>query len=142
MKNLIFICHGNTFRSQIAEAIFNHNPKEGWQACSYGTLINEEEIQGDNILKISPQMNIVINEMKKNGMDISNNYSKRLFPESLIGAEKVIVMSEVKYDPDWLSDKEYERWEIPNPEIINPKILEEVIVLLTKKIEELKDRLS
>jgi protein-tyrosine-phosphatase len=50
-------------------------------------------------------------------------------------------MSEVEYEPDWLLDKRFERWEIPNPEIATQEKTEEVIYLLTEKIEKLKKTL-
>jgi len=141
MKKLIFICHGNTFRSPIAEAIFNHNPKEGWKASSYGTAVLEEKVQGLRIADSPYHLEIAIKEMEKRGMDISEKCCDQLFPEYLEGASNVIVMSESKYEPDWLLDKRFERWEIPNPEIVTQDITEKIIDLLTEKIEDLKKRL-
>ncbi len=36
-KQVLFICTGNSCRSQMAEAIVNHDPKNGWVAMSAGT---------------------------------------------------------------------------------------------------------
>lgn len=141
MKKLVFICHGNAFRSPVAEALFNYNPKEGWMAYSCGTLVKEENIQGETMLEISPSLEVVIKTMKNRGINVSMKHSDRLFPEFLEDADKVIVMSEEEYTPDWLSDREDERWEVPNPEILNEEIVENIINILSKKIEELKNRM-
>ena len=37
MKNILFLCTGNSCRSQIAEAIVNQKLSESWQAFSAGT---------------------------------------------------------------------------------------------------------
>ena len=36
-KSVLFLCTGNSCRSQMAEAIVNSNPNNGWQAFSAGT---------------------------------------------------------------------------------------------------------
>ena len=38
MKKVLFLCTGNSCRSQIAEAVVNHRLKESWQAYSAGTF--------------------------------------------------------------------------------------------------------
>jgi arsenate reductase len=36
-KTILFVCSGNTCRSQMAEAIFNHFAPQGWEAVSAGS---------------------------------------------------------------------------------------------------------
>lgn len=141
MKKLVFICHGNTFRSQIAEAIFNHSPKPGWIACSYGTAVAEQNISGLKLSESPWDLSALLEGMKNLGMDISENYSKQLSPTDLENTDKVIVMTELDCVPEWLSERNYERWEIPNAKFVTKKILDEVVTLLTEKIEELKKHL-
>jgi arsenate reductase (thioredoxin) len=38
MNTVLFLCTGNSCRSQMAEAIVNHDCSENWQAYSAGTL--------------------------------------------------------------------------------------------------------
>lgn len=141
MKKLVFICHGNTFRSPIAEAIFNHSPKKGWEACSYGTAVAEQNIDGLKISESPWPVDLLIEDMKRRGMDISEKRSTQLLPKYLDSVDKVIVMTEIEYVPDWLSEKNYERWEVPNTKVITQKILDDVVLILNSKIEELKKRL-
>ncbi|GEM_PF-5989247 len=142
MKKLVFICHGNTFRSPIAEAVFNKDPKDGWRAYSCGTLIKEENIEGESILDVWPGEIFIVNEMKKRGMDISLKHTARLYPEYLEDADKVIIMSEEDLTPDWLLDRAYERWDILNPENPNDDLIIDIINKITEKVNELKTRLK
>lgn len=142
MKKLIFICHGNSFRSPIAEAIFNHNPKDGWKACSYGTAVEKQKLQGIRMNESPYKLDIVINELKKRDIDISDKYCDQLNPEYLIDVDKVIVMTEIEFTPTWLMKRNDERWEIPNPEILTEVIVKQIIDLLQDKIEVLKKNLK
>ncbi len=38
MKNILFLCTGNSCRSQMAEALINHDCHSEWQSFSAGTL--------------------------------------------------------------------------------------------------------
>jgi len=80
MKNVLFVCVGNTGRSQMAEAFFNHLAGGKAKASSAGT--NPANI-------IDPTVVQVMNEV---GIDISSNRPKKLTLEMLNQADKVITM--------------------------------------------------
>ena len=141
MKKLIFIDHGNSFRSPVAEAIFNHNSKEGWKAYSYGTAVIEQKTEGLKLSESPFPLGLLINEMKKRGIDISQKCCEQLLPEYLEEADKVVSMVEKEYIPDWLSSGGYEHWEVINPEVHTIEIVNSVIDKLTEKIEILKKSL-
>ena len=77
---MLFVCVGNSGRSQMAEAFFNHLTKGKARAMSAGT---------NPASKVDPT---VIELMKELGIDLSSHYPKKLTAEMLEGADKVITM--------------------------------------------------
>jgi len=142
MKKLIFICRGNKLRSPIAEAIFNKDPVKGWKAFSYGTEVEKEGWQNMKLSQFGGDLQIALEEMGKLDMDISNKKCNQILPEYVEKANKVIVMAETKFVPDWLEKKNYERWEIHNPENISEFYDQDLISLLSEKVNELKKSLE
>jgi protein-tyrosine-phosphatase len=80
MKNVLFVCVGNSGRSQMAEAFFNQLAGGKAKASSAGTNPASE---------VSPT---VIQAMKEVGIDISNNRPKKLTLDMLKLADRVITM--------------------------------------------------
>jgi protein-tyrosine-phosphatase len=78
-KIILFICEGNSGRSQMAEAFFNQISKK-WKAISAGTDIDKE---------IHP---LTIQLMKEVGIDVSKQKPKLLTVELMKNANKIIVM--------------------------------------------------
>jgi len=78
-KIILFICKGNSGRSQMAEAFFNSLSKKA-KAISAGT---------DPDKKIHPW---TIEVMKEVGIDVSQQKPKLLFDELLKKAEQIIIM--------------------------------------------------
>ena len=141
MKKLVFLCRGNKLRSPIAETIFNKNPKTGWVAFSYGTAVEKEGWENMKISDFDNDLNLIVNELKKDGIDISNKICQQVQPKYLDDANKIIVMAEKDTIPDWLEQIEYERWNIPNPNNILEFHEQHVVLLLNQKIGELKKAL-
>ncbi|MGD0856628.1 MAG: arsenate reductase ArsC [Dehalococcoidia bacterium] len=80
MKKIIFVCVGNSGRSQMAEAIFNKMTEGEALAASAGTMPAG---------LVDPD---VIELMKEEGIDISSAKPKQLTTEMLKEADKVITM--------------------------------------------------
>ena len=78
-KTVLFICKGNSGRSQMAEAFFNLLSKKG-KAISAGTKPDK---------KIHP---LTIKIMKEVGIDINQQKPKLLTNEMMRKADKIIVM--------------------------------------------------
>lgn len=84
-------------------------------------------------------MDIVINKVKeKYGRDISSESCKQVEESFVAQADKIIMMSEREYIPQWLNNYRWEYWQIPNPDIITPDITDEVMGLLDEKIAALR----
>ncbi len=123
------------FRSQIAEAIYNRLAIDGSVSESYGTNVSARNGEG-TVLSSCSVLDLELEFMKNKGMDISNNICKQITPELLKDNSKIIMMSEPEFIPEWIKSYPYEYWEIPNPEVHTPEILENVYNLLYKKITE------
>jgi len=128
-KTVLFICKGNSGRSQMAQAIFSCSSK-GWKAMSAGT--NPDE-------KIHPW---TVEVMKEIQIDVSQKKPRLLTFEMLEKADKVIVMdSEVlkEIPPKYLS--KVEDWKIGK---LLGKSIEEIREIrdeIKKKVEKLLEEL-
>jgi arsenate reductase (thioredoxin) len=86
MNTILFVCIGNAYRSQMAEAFFNHHNKDsGYLAISAGT---------------QPMGHIpaaTIQLMADKGISLSRHKSKRLTPDMIAHAAKIYIL----YDDDF-----------------------------------------
>jgi len=80
MKKVLFICIGNSGRSQMAEAFFNQKTQGKAVAISAGT---------NPAAQLNPT---VVTAMRESGIDIADKKPKLLTTEMLEGAERVIAM--------------------------------------------------
>ena len=103
MKNVLFVCVGNTGRSQMAEAFFNHLAGGKVKALSAGT--NPANIIDPKVVEI----------MKEVGIDISSNRPKKLTVEMLDQADKVITMGCGTENVCPASFAETEDWGLEDP---------------------------
>ena len=141
MKKVIFICRGNMHRSPTAEALYNFLKKDDSIAESYGTMV---EAEGRTGVKLSsyPEYITLINYLKKHfGIDISNHASIQITPKLLEDANKIVVMCEEAYIPDWLKKYNYEHWNIVD-DFSTPEILEKDVKTIKEKVENLNSTFS
>ena len=80
MKTVLFVCVGNSGRSQMAEAFFNYLAAGRARAISAGT---------NPAKAIAPD---VVLAMKEMGIDISGNTPKALTEDMLAQADRVVTM--------------------------------------------------
>jgi arsenate reductase len=104
MKRVLFLCVGNSCRSQMAEALFRHHAKGKAEAKSAGTR-PAKEIAG-----------LAVEAMKEMGIDISGQKPKPLTEELMEWADTFISMGcgvedscPVLYLPKFVD------WEIEDP---------------------------
>ena len=133
MKKIVFICNGNILRSQIAKALYNKLVKDGSIAYSYGTRVEAKDRQGVLISSVKG-MNVTINELLKQGIDISNERCDELKEEYLKNVDKIVVMADKEYIPPWLNNYKFEYWEIINPDYFGSKIAKDVIESIREKV--------
>ena len=102
MPTVLFVCQGNIFRSQVAEAFFNAWAPEGWRAVSGGT---------NPKAAIHPEAVALMAEM---GIDISHQKPKSLDLNVAASAWRVIAMCSMPTCPVDIADKT-EHWEVVDP---------------------------
>ena len=102
MKEVLFICVGNTCRSQMAEALFNHYAPKGWRAISAGTRPGKE---------VHP---LALKALKEIAIEHQGR-PKPLTPEMIERSSQVVaVCSEAESCPV-VPGKKIEHWGIPDP---------------------------
>lgn len=103
MRRVLFVCVGNSGRSQMAEALFNHLAPPGLRAESAGT---------NPASAVAPSVILVLSEV---GIDWHRARPKRLTARLRAGAERVISMGcDVRQScPANLMPTE--DWELPDP---------------------------
>jgi len=130
MKTVLFVCVGNSGRSQMAEAFLNHFAKGQARAISAGT---------DPASTVDPT---VIKVMKEVGIDISGNKPKALTPEMIDQANLVITMgcsAEAACPASWVETRD---WGLEDPKGKPIEKVREIrdqikamVVMLLKEIE-------
>lgn len=102
-KYILFVCHENSARSQMAEAFFNHlniNPK--YVGVSAGLKAADS---------IKP---LALEVMKEKGIDISKQKPKNLTLDMIENAEKIITMGCIKSCPTAPPEKTVD-WKLEDP---------------------------
>jgi protein-tyrosine-phosphatase len=103
MKTVLFVCVGNSGRSQMAETFFNHYARGKARAISAGT-------------EPAPSVSrTVVEAMRELGIDISKNKPKALTPEMIDRANLVITMgcsAEAACPAIWVETRD---WALDDP---------------------------
>jgi len=68
MPTVLFVCEGNRFRSQIAEAFFNAWAPPGWTAVSAGT--NPKASLHPKVVELMDEMGINLSRAKPKAIDL------------------------------------------------------------------------
>ena len=129
MKKVLFVCVGNSCRSQMAEAFFNQMSKTAI-ASSAGT-------------KPASSVNtLAIQVMKEIGIDLTNSKPKLLTREMLNDVDKVITMGCGVGDVCPGAIVETEDWGIDDPTGKPINEFRRVRELIKEKVEKLNDELE
>jgi len=124
MKTVLFVCVGNSCRSQMAEAFFNKLSKNN-RAISAGT---------NPAATVFPES---VKAMKEAGIDISDKKPKPLTQEMVEKADRVITMGcEVEVCPA-KHLPEIETWNIEDPYGKPPERFREIRNIIRAEVEKL-----
>lgn len=142
MKQILFICTGNYYRSRIAEILFNHLAEHhalSMKAFSRGLRLNPEKNKG----VISPHAPAFLAEM--NIVTKSIGLPVKLKTADLEAASEIFVLDETEHRPmvrdnfpEWEDKMTF--WNFEDDYVVSP---EHVLPRLRRKIEALvHERLS
>ncbi len=128
--NVLFVCHGNVARSQIAEAFFHYYSSS--PATSAGIVVNRI----GNLLKDEPVfIQTEIDLMRKHNSDISNYRRKLLSADMIEKADRIVVMLPQEMIPQDISkSSKAEIWQIPDPRNMNLQEWEQIILQIKGKV--------
>ena len=109
LMKVLFVCKSNFGRSQIAEAIFNSVSKEH-VATSAGAI--QDRVTNFKLMDF-PEHENLFTCMDEIGIELRNQIAKQLTLEMVDESDKIIVMAEREFWPEFLqnSDK-VTYWEI------------------------------
>lgn len=110
---VLFICKGNYYRSQMAEAIYNHLTKSH-DAFSAGTYVGaKDEPEGQILSNLFKNTSFFFNVLEAHGLHVRNNRTKKLLPEMLNKYDIVVSIAEEPYIPNFLkNDKRVVWWDV------------------------------
>lgn len=104
MGKILFVCMGNSCRSQMAEG-FARNFGEG-----------KIEVKSSGILPASALSKKATQVMAEKGIDIKSQYPKPLFPKDIEWADNIIILSPDIQDPQLdLAQHKIDYWNIEDP---------------------------
>ena len=132
---VLFICKGNWFRSQVAEAIYNQITGTH-DAVSAGTYVGApDEPEGQILSDLFPDP-VFFEAMESHGLYLRNHKTKKLTPEMLQDANVVISMAQEPYIPDFLSKDPRVVWRnVEDYSVVTKELAERTYDTLTRLIK-------
>ena len=134
---ILFICRGNMFRSQMAEALYN-KLSNTIDAISAGTYVGAPDAPEGQIISEHFKTLDFFELMEKNGMYIRDKKTRKLTSEMLAEADITVAMVQDPYIPDFLrNDKKVVWWNIKDPSRATKEVSESTYAQLSLLITDL-----
>lgn len=130
MKRVLFLCTGNSARSQIAEALLRHLGGDSYDVHSAGTDISSE---------VNP---LAIQVLKERGISIEGLYPKGLNEYAGIPFDIVITVcdSAKQSCPYFPGARKTIHWSIEDPAAYQGRY-EEMLLVFRETLEEIENRI-
>ena len=122
MRAVLFVCEGNIFRSQIAEAVFRARAPVGWTAASAGTQVRQDALHPE-----------AVELMREIGISMAGQTPKPLTQEALAAASRVVAICD---------GVDGERWPVVDPADLLKTRWREIRDDLVARVDKLIGRLE
>ncbi len=141
---ILFVCHANAGRSQVAEALFNKLSQH--KAKSAGTRVDKlltERKPATRMVKHATGGPSVIAYMAQEGINVSENTRKQLTPQTVENSDRVVVITSKESWPKYLQESEKVIfWDIPNAVGMTAESAHVVYDQVKKHVKELVDEIG
>ena len=142
--NVIFVCHANIGRSQVAEALFNLRSRHKSSSAGVGV---DQHMRENNVvsktLKDGAPNPHAIPYMLERGVDVSESRRTQLTPEMVNAADLVVVILDADQKVDYLAVAgNVEFWDMADPVGRTQTFADGVFMDIEKKVEELVSRIG
>jgi protein-tyrosine-phosphatase len=136
---ILFVCQANVGRSQVAHGFFGSISKH--EPSSAGTEVEQmmaEFPASTRMVKDALRQKHAIPDMRKHGIDISENLRDQLTPEMVDEADKVIVIADREAWPDYLNAADnVTAWDFPDPVGRDAESAGQIFDEIKRRVEEL-----
>lgn len=140
MKTILFVCHANVTRSQIAAGFFNANAPEGWRALSAGTDVKTEDgADADGrMLKDTPATVHIFAAMEECGINLHENLRHQVTSTMIDEADIVLALVPKETCPDFMQNSPKTLyWEVADVESATLEEFEKVRDVIQPLVTEL-----
>ena len=141
---VLFVCDGNVYRSQVAQACFDNlsqhdSESAGLRVDKWMAVLNLPSKK----VKDAPFIRSIGHIKRAFGVDISEKERKQLTPEMVDEAELVIVIAEKSGWPDYLNEGEkVVFWDIPDPYEHDDDFASNVFRQIQNRVEKLVEAIG
>ena len=122
MKTILFVCHANVTRSQMAASFFNAAPPTGWHALSAGTDVKTEDgtdTADGHMLKDTPTTVYIFAATEEYGVTMRENIRHQVTPNMVEEADMVIALVPADTCPDFMRNSpKTVYWDVPDVESV------------------------
>ncbi len=130
MSKILFICHANVGRSQMAEAYYNHLTKSD-NGFSAG-------ISKEAPLKYPVLPQEIIDLMLEEGIDASRQKPKIVTEDMVEQSSKIYVLCKKEQCPDFLlNSKKVSFWDVKDPYLMTVEDMRQIRNLIKSRIQDI-----
>ncbi len=130
MRTVLFVCGENSFRSIMAEALFNAHAPPGWRATSAGVIAEGKEV--------NPVVHALLGEL---GVRVSKARPDQVTPAMVRDASRVVTFGCLDRCPPEAAGKS-EDWPVPGSTGKTDAQLREIRDDLRRRVRDLSLRLQ
>ena len=140
--NILFICHANVGRSQVAQVYFDKLSRHTSDSAGIAVdeLITKRHLRGRKLKDVTSRAAEYILELLRNecGVDIADKERQQLTPQMVDADDLVVVIAEKERWPDYLQEGgKVVFWDIPDGAGQDDAFVYDVFTQVRRRVEQL-----